>query len=168
MSDEPVETQEIAMTAILSEDVSSEEVPEDELVIEEDLIEENRTLDEIPDDELLWPEGPTAGAVKAWKNDFGRVFITMVDYDTQVVWRTLGRKEYRDHVKNLAVLSQSGQIDEIDASMYNEETISEMCTLFPDPKEVDLSKDLAGLPALLTQQVMEASGFVALDVREVM
>jgi hypothetical protein len=41
-----------------------------------------------------------------------------------------------------------------------------MCILFPKFDRTQLNGELAGVPSIIAQEVMEASGFVALEVRQ--
>jgi hypothetical protein len=78
----------------------------------------------------------------------------------------MNRFEYKNHVKNIEKLGQSNQISQADISMLNEELIAEMCILFPKFDRSELNGELAGVPSIIAQEVMEASGFVALEVRQ--
>jgi hypothetical protein len=120
----------------------------------------------MPDSELIWPSGPNVGQIKLWKQEFGEVYVTSLSYDKHVVWRTLSRLEYKQLVKKMEQLVSAGQLSTAEANMWNEEAIAEMCVLYPSFDKNFLSKDLAGLPFLISQEVLEASGFVALEVRQ--
>jgi len=128
--------------------------------------EDTRQIDEMPDDETIWPSGPTAGQIKLWKKEFGEVYVTSLSYDKHVVWRTLTRIEYKQLVKKMEQLVAAGQLSTAEANMWNEEAIAEVCVLYPSFDKNSLSQDLAGLPSLISQEVLEASGFVALEVRQ--
>lgn len=118
-----------------------------------------------PEDEL-WPGGPTMAMIDAWKKEFGDVYVTSVTPDTHYVWRTLTRFEYRRLVKNLEQAVSTGQVTQAEANMNNEEAMAEICLLFPPVSRVELSSNLAGLASIISQEVMEASGFVALEIRQ--
>ena len=128
--------------------------------------EDTRQIDDMPDDETIWPSGPTAGQIKLWKQEFGEVYVTSLSYDKHVVWRTLTRIEYKQLVKKMEQLVSAGQLSTAEANMWNEEAIAEVCVLYPSFDKNSLSRDLAGLPSLISQEVLEASGFVALEVRQ--
>ena len=66
----------------------------------------------------------------------------------------------------METLVQAGQLSNAEANMWNEEAISELCILFPSYDKQALIGDMAGLPSLISQEVLEASGFVALEVRQ--
>ena len=61
---------------------------------------------------------------------------------------------------------QTGELSSAEANMWNEETVSEMCILYPKYNTAALKSEMAGLPSLIAQEVLEASGFVALEVRQ--
>ena len=128
--------------------------------------DDSRQIDDMPDSELIWPGGPTAGQIKLWKQEFGEVYVTSLSYDKHVIWRTLSRLEYKQLVKKMEQLVSAGQLATAEANMWNEEAIAEVCVLYPSFDKNSLSQDLAGLPSLISQEVLEASGFVALEVRQ--
>jgi hypothetical protein len=128
--------------------------------------EDSQNVEDLEDDEILWEGGPTAGRVKEWKNLYGDVYITSISFDKHIVWRTLNRIEYKQIVKKMENLIQSGEMSSAEANMWNEETISELCILFPSVDRNSMDSILAGLPSLIAQEVLEASGFVALEVRQ--
>ena len=120
-----------------------------------------------PTDEL-WDGGPTLAQIEEWKTQYGEnaVFVTSLTPDYHVVWRTLTRFEYRRLVKNLEQAVASGQISQAEANLNNEEAITELCSLFPPFTRQSGQGIMAGLPSVISQEVMEASGFVAQEVRQ--
>lgn len=124
------------------------------------------TVEDLPDDERIWEDGPTAGDIKKWKSIHGDVYVTSITYDKHIVWRTLTRNEYKQLVKKMEQLVQGGQLSTAEANLWNEESITEICLLFPAYDKMALSNEMAGLPSLLSQEILEASGFVALEVRQ--
>jgi hypothetical protein len=135
---------------------------------EDDFLEEenSREVEDLPDDEEIWPGGPTAGLIKVWKNEYGEVYVTSLSFDKHIVWRTLSRLEYKNLVKRMEQLVQAGQLSSAEANMWNEEAIAEICILYPSFDKQALTKEMAGMPSLISQEVLEASGFVALEVRQ--
>jgi hypothetical protein len=127
--------------------------------------QETTTLEELDNDQVIFDDGPTAGQIKAWKKQYGEVYVTSISFDKHVVWRVLSRIEYKQLVKKMEQLVQAGQLSSAEANMWNEEAISEMCILFPSYDKKALTNEMAGLPSLISQEVLEASGFVALGVR---
>lgn len=151
----------------LAEEIGAEQVY---IASEEDApetqVEENVGVEELPDDEHIWPNGPTAGQIKEWKKEFGDVYVTSISYDKHIAWRTLNRLEYKNLFKKMEQLVQAGQLSQSEANLWNEEAISEVCILFPQYDKQSLVNEMAGLPSLISQEVLEASGFLALEVRQ--
>lgn len=114
----------------------------------------------------LWEDGPTAGQTVEWKRHFGEVFVSSFDLDKHYMWRTLNRNEYKQIVRQVEKLVSSGQMSQVDANMYNEEIITEVCLLHPKLTRQDFNSNLAGLPSIISQQVLESSGFNTIDVRK--
>lgn len=121
---------------------------------------------EIADDEEYWPGGPTGAQVKEWKQVYGDIYVTSVTPEKHIVWRTLTRFEYRRLIKSLDQQSSSGQVTQAEANLNNEEAIAETVILYPPYKRTDVSSSMAGIASLIGQEAMEASGFVALEIRQ--
>jgi hypothetical protein len=147
------------------EEVATSEVP---LMIEEELDDDlgPQSVEDLDDAEEIWDNGPTAGMIKSWKALHGDVYVTSLTFEKHVVWRTLARSEYKQLVKKMEQLVQAGQLSTAEANLWNEEAITEICLLFPDYTKVSMAEDMAGIPSLLSQEILEASGFVALEVRQ--
>lgn len=128
--------------------------------------DEGVQVESLPADEELWEGGPTAGDVVAWKKEHGEVYLTSITLDKHIIWRPIRRSEYREHIKNMELLVDSGKLSPADANLYNEEAIAELCILFPEYDRNEKLFGLAGIPAIISQEVLEASGFTALDVRQ--
>ena len=146
----------------------TEDVPETEDSARDllDEIPEAIFLEDLDDEDEIWEGGPKAAEAKKWKEQFGTIYSTSISLDTHFLWRTLRRSEYKAHVKQMEQLTQSGQMSSAEASMFNEEQITEMCLLYPRLSIQDMNGDMAGIPALICQEIMEASGFTALEVRQ--
>lgn len=147
------------------DDYSRIELEDSQDEIEEDF-NEGTSVEDLDDDEQIWDGGPTAGQIKQWKALHGDVYVTSITFEKHIVWRTLTRNEYKQLVKKMEQLVQAGQLSTAEANLWNEEAITEVCILFPSYDKVSLSSEMAGLPSLLSQEVLEASGFVALEVRQ--
>lgn len=162
---DPIET--ILNAPEVEDEVVDEVEDESELLDIDDEEPEVIAIEDLPDDQVLWPEGPTAGQIKAWKAEHGdkKVYVTSVTYDEHIVWRVIRRQEYNAHVRNMEKLMNSGQLSSADSNLYNEEAIAELCILYPPYVRRSAGAEMAGIPALITQQVMEASGFQALEIR---
>lgn len=149
----------------LKEELQAEEI-QTYSTPEEDIEEESISVEDLDDAEEIWEGGPTAGQIKMWKQNHGDVYVTSLTFDKHVVWRTLTRNEYKQLVKKMEQLVQAGQLSTAEANLWNEEAITEICILFPAYDKIALSNEMAGLPSLLSQEILEASGFVALEVRQ--
>jgi len=152
------------------EELNLEEVatPEATSMLDDEFVEDvgPQSVEDLDDAEEIWDNGPTAGMIKAWKALHGDVYVTSLTFDKHVVWRTLARSEYKQLVKKMEQLVQAGQLSTAEANLWNEEAITEICLLFPDYTKVSMAEDMAGIPSLLSQEILEASGFVALEVRQ--
>ncbi len=133
---------------------------------EEQDIEAITAVEDLPDEEEIWPDGPTAGQIKIWKKEHGDVYVTSISFDKHIAWRPLSRLEYKNLVRKMEQLVQSGQMSTAEANLWNEEAIAELCILFPSYDVAAMTREMAGLPSLISQEVLEASGFVALEVRQ--
>ena len=147
------------------EEVATSEIPS---MLDDQIDEElaPQSVEDLDDAEEIWDNGPTAGMIKAWKALHGDVYVTSLTFDKHVVWRTLARSEYKQLVKKMEQLVQAGQLSTAEANLWNEEAITEICLLFPDYTKVSMADDMAGIPSLISQEILEASGFVALEVRQ--
>jgi hypothetical protein len=100
-------------------------------------------------EEAIYPGGPTQSQVDQWKELYGQIYMTEVDEDDAFIWRVLNRKEFKDILK----------IDGADA-MYREERVCEACILWPEGYSFDnMAGGKAGVPTVLSEQIMEKSGF---------
>lgn len=174
MSDRKVTVKdtEEAASVLEYDDLNPTIEPVDDQVIEDVEIqdfagyEDGTSVENMPDDEEIWPGGPTAGHIKKWKEQHGEVYVTSISYDKHIVWRVLTRIEYKSLVKKMESMIQNGELSSAEANMWNEEAITELCTLYPKYNASLLTGVMAGMPSLIAQEVLEASGFVALEVRQ--
>lgn len=127
--------------------------------------EEEYDSEKMDPEEELWPGGPNFAQINAWKKEHGDVYVTSVTPTHHIVWRTITRFEYRRLVKLLEQKLAQGQ-SQGEANMDNEESIAEMCILYPPYSRQNGAADLAGVASTISQQVMEASAFVSVDVRQ--
>lgn len=142
-----------------------EAVPEEAPVQAAAAPAEEAPLGDPAPDEELWIGGPTFREIEEWKGTHGDVFVTSVGPDTHYVWRTLTRGEYRAVVKKMEQDIANG-MSQADANMNNEEAIAELCVLAPKLTRDGAQGHLAGVASIISQEVMEASGFVALEIRQ--
>lgn len=146
-----------------SVEIKVEAADQNQVAVQE---EESIPVESLPDDQAIWEDGPTAGMIKAWKEEFGEIYVTSITFDKHIVWRVLNRLEYKNLVKKMEQLVQAGQLSSAEANMWNEEAIAELCILFPQYDKIEMNGIMAGIPSLISQEVLEASGFVALEVRQ--
>jgi hypothetical protein len=147
----------------------AESVGADEAIsasFEEEQEEPVNRVEDLPDEEEIWEGGPTAGMIKAWKEAYGDVYVTSITFDKHIVWRVLSRLEYKNIVKKMEQLIQAGTLSSAEANMWNEEAIADLCILYPQFDKSEMNGIMAGVPSLISQEVLEASGFVALEVRQ--
>lgn len=95
--------------------------------------------------------GPTRQEIEEWKDRYGSVYFTPFEGET-FIWRTLNRPEYREIIRNT------------DLTMLDrEEHITDKCVLFPRNFSCSeyTKEGKAGVPSLLSEMIMDKSGFVA-------
>ena len=139
----------------LLDDSVNEELEQDEVL----------NVEDVDPSTPIWDGGPSAGQVVEWKTNYGDVYCTSVTMDKHVVWRTLRRSEYKTIVKQIEQIVSAGQVSQIEAEMLNEELLCQVCSLFPKFAKGEFENELAGLPAILSQQILAASGFTSIDLR---
>lgn len=107
------------------------------------------------EDDPIFPGGPLYSELQAWKKqasdrgDGHDVYITQLSPNFAVIWRSLSRIEYKEIVS----------IPDTNP-LQREEMICEQCVLWPQPFNYAVqSKGLAGVPSLVAEQIMAASGF---------
>ena len=126
------------------------ELPE---MMEEEGFEEEYDESQLFDadgNELLFPDGPAINKVEEWKSQHGEVFLTEFEEDV-FLWKTLNRKEYKQIMK-----AQGAD------QFYKEERICEACVVYPDRYNfMAMAQGKAGIPTLLSELIMEKSGFQA-------
>lgn len=101
-------------------------------------------------EEELWEGGPTQKWLDDMKATYGNVYAT--EFEEEIfIWRILTRFEYKDVLK----------LERATAS-YREERICEKCVLWPEGYNFEtMNKGGAGVPSVLTEHIMEKSGFAA-------
>jgi len=106
---------------------------------------------EQPKNEQIFPGGPTQNKVEEWKAKFGEIFMSEFGEDTYI-FRTISRLEYKQ------ILNTEGNATEL----YREEQIVGQSVLWPENlNHTIIAEGKAGIPTVLTDQVMNKSGFVA-------
>lgn len=103
-------------------------------------------------EELLFDDGPPMKKIAEWKSLYGDIYMTEVDTDI-FIWRPITRTEYKEILK----------VKNADA-LYREERMCDKCVLWPeDYNFLVMGSGKAGIPSLLSEQIIEKSGFVASD-----
>jgi hypothetical protein len=134
----------------------------DKVVVQETITEETpeETLfegyDGIQYTEEEWfapvvKNGPSRMEVEEWKERHnGHVYFT--PFESEVfVWRTLQRPEYREIIRDTTL-----------NALDREELFTEKCVLFPRNFSIEqIKKSRAGIASLLSEMIMDKSGFVA-------
>lgn len=164
-----IESNENSKTAIIDLSLGDIDDQPSDVSLQESFLDEEedyKDIEDVPDEEEIWENGPKAGLIKEWKKQYGDIYVTSITYDKHVVWRVLNRAEYKQIVKKMEQLVQAGQLSTAEANLWNEETIAELCMLYPKFDKNNSTGFMAGLPSLIAQEVLEASGFVALEVRQ--
>lgn len=95
--------------------------------------------------------GPTRKEVEGWKEKYDNN-VYFLPFESGIhVFRTLKRDEYREIIRNAKL-----------TSLDREEAIASKCVLFPYDFSIEkMAQRNAGEPSLLSEVVMEKSGFVA-------
>lgn len=147
------------LTSALSKDDSKieEEVVAEEL---EELAEEAEDEEEIQDDfiemsealgleDTLFPGGPTIGEIEEWKKEYREIYLTTINDDVYI-WRPLTRKELKEvHTATSGVHQR-------------EESYCKICNLWPSDYDFTNQQEKAGVPSVLSEQILLKSGFQAL------
>lgn len=149
-AEEPVEPE-------MADDPGDEDDEDDEPAV--------TSLEDADPNEDLWEGGPKVGQVLEWKKEHGEVWVTTLNPYTNnhVVWRPLNRHEYRGLVGGLEQAINNG-VSQAVATMDNEEAVCETVILYPPYNRHDRKGTLAGLPQTICTEVMEISGFSAVEV----
>ena len=150
-----------SMEPVVEAEVEEEVELEEEFVDDETIV----NMEDLDPDLIIWDGGPTVRDVLQWKEEYGDVYITNVTFDKHVIWRPIFRREYAAIVKKIEKALEGG-MGQTEANMYNEELIVELCTLMPKYSLKDFESELAGLPSILSQQILESSRFATIDVRK--
>jgi hypothetical protein len=101
--------------------------------------------------ELLFEGGPSIDQVEEWKKQYGKIYMTEIDEGDVFIWRSLTRKEFKDIMK----------VEGADA-LYREERVCERTVIWPETYDfTSMAVGKAGVPTLISEQVMDKSGFVS-------
>lgn len=117
----------------------------------EEFLMDEEEFDQGEGSQFVYQGGPTFDQVANWKSAFdGEIYASNFGDDT-FIWRPIKRKEFRD-IQNI-----EGTVDEY----YKEEQICQRCILWPENWNAQKQRlGKAGLPTILSQLIMEKSGFI--------
>ena len=107
----------------------------------------NSAVDAGPITLFQYPGDPTEEQIEEWKKRFGDVFMTVFE-DVTFYWRLLSRPEYKEEILG----------ERMDPFTREERTCA-LCVLWPENFPWDTSK--AGYASLVSENIFDASGFVA-------
>jgi hypothetical protein len=144
------------------EEELEEEVPTE--LKEDELEEAIQALADVDPDTEVWTGGPKAKEMLKWMEKHGHIYVTSISYDEHIAWRPLRRSEYAKISNHIEV--ESVEMGELELQMLNEELVCRICVVYPDYSDIDFDDVLAGIPTLLSQQILERSGFTAIGLRE--
>ena len=97
----------------------------------------------------IFPGGPTKEQLENWKAEYNDKIFMSEFGDKAFIWRPLTRFEYKSILK----------LQNADA-LFREERICETCILWPQNYNYDdMAEGEAGIPSLMAEQIMDASGF---------
>jgi hypothetical protein len=101
-------------------------------------------------DAPVFEDGPSRLEVEQWKEKFGDVYFTPFG-EKIFIWRTIKRPEYRQILADKSL-----------STMDREEVFCERCVLFPrNYTRTKMAEGDAGIPSLISEMLMDKSGFVA-------
>lgn len=163
MSEEPGDNPKIEQEEEVQPQIDDEVEAEENYVDDSD---DTLTLEDLDPLTPLFDGGPTVAEVIEWKKMHGAVYVTSFDLDQHYVWRPVTRFEYRRLVKQMEQSIASNQVTQAEANMNNEEAMCELCILWPRLPRSEMAGEMAGVASIISQEIMEASAFVALDVRQ--
>lgn len=120
-------------------------------------MEQNQEKEIAVMEEPIYPGGPTASQVDAWKEEHGFVYLMEFEPGEAYIFRPVNRREFKELAR----------IDDKD-TMNREERLCEMCVLWPQGYDfVLMNKEKAGIPTLISEEIMVKSGFSASNVVEI-
>lgn len=103
---------------------------------------------ELKSDHPLFPDGPTVGEIEEWKEAFGEIYLTTINEEV-FIWRPLTRKEMKEvHTKTSGIHQR-------------EEVYCQLCNIWPSDYDFGDQGNKAGIPSVLSEQILLKSGFQA-------
>jgi len=110
-----------------------------------------KDIESIPENQPIFPGGPTRNKVEEWKQKYGEIFSIEFGDETYI-YRSINRMEYKN------ILNTEGNA----TRFWREERMTELAVLWPeDYNNNDIAEGKAGVPTVLSEWVMRSSGFEA-------
>lgn len=98
--------------------------------------------------------------IEEWKKQYYSIYeINIIGY--RFIFRPLTRAEYKVLRKEAAAINENtDRNDRIDFRIENEEKMSKIATLYPEPEELkEIIEGCAGVADILSDNIMYYSGF---------
>lgn len=150
--------------AVEEDEVEIEQAHDFDAEEEDEYEDDIQALSDVDPETEIWSGGPTAGIMLGWKETHKSIYVTSISFDEHIAWRPLKRSEYA--LISRQVEAAATELLESEVAMFNEELICRTCVLWPDYSKQDFDDILAGIPTLVSQQILERSGFSAVGLRE--
>ena len=113
-------------------------------------MEDKKIREEIVE-EPIFEGGPTPSKVEELKEKHGDIYMTEFEDESVYIWKPLSRKEFKDIMK----------AEGADA-LFREERVCEKCVVWPENYDfMAMTTGRAGVPTILSEQIMDRSGFMA-------
>lgn len=97
--------------------------------------------------------------LKAWKDEFKKLYKTTLSDGTILIWRRMKRKEYKE------IMKKFDNIDDHEERIWGrEEAVCKACILYPDQETAaDIIEYQAGVATVLADDIYTNSGFSIQD-----
>ncbi len=110
---------------------------------------------EVTNSEVKEKQELTFDLIQEFKAQYKKVWKTTLVDGTEIVWRRLNRKEYKDIMKNYEDIEDRGE-----RLMEREEAVCRAAILYPDKETVeDLINNMAGFAPVISDDIYDKSGF---------
>jgi len=97
----------------------------------------------------------TTELLKEFKDQYKKIFKTVLIDGTEIIWRRLSRREYKE------IMQEFGDIKETDLRLWTrEEKCCQIVVLYPCAEVLnDILEESAGLATVLSDEIYDKSGF---------
>lgn len=97
-----------------------------------------------------------------WKKEYKKIFRTVLLDGSQIIWRKLKRKEFKDIIRDIELNK-----DRVEKVYGREENVCKAVILYPGKDEIETMLDEdAGLATLLSDEIYNQSGFLVTKLCE--